>query len=612
MSIKKKVFITLLATITTVLFLSYLVIYGLFYRTLVSKIEAEQNTLISLNRNVIDSFIRSMDQTAILLVGDEAIGKYLSQEITDNMAKIRVSNGIYKQFSHYLSLQIGEENSFCQNTLFLNSKLPIADAFSSETLETASPWRSSNIYSNEQVTGQEWYQQTLNSSNKTHLFVNENTNEFCYAKKIQNNYYTGPFYPNGLAVIVIQVPLNRLNETLSMVPITPNSGFILLGEDSEVLYQSGGSLNLSSDLLPYLQSQNRAVEAVFSFRDTLTLDETEYITYYQPMDNGLSLVFFTPYSDIMEQVEKITGTYVAFSLPFIILAILLACTVSRKITKPLIQFSGIIASIDDTRGFNLDTLEVSKDLEMQILQNNFGKLISRVNTLIEDVQLQGEEQTKYRLRALQAQINPHFIYNAMDTVNWIALSKNEDEIAAIVSSISNLMRYSITAPDSLVSLQQELQNIQEYITIQQVRYGTPIELILSPGAFPEKIYIPKFTVQPLVENSILHGNYPSDTKIQITVTIQQQPDTIIIKIRDNGKGCEPELLNRYLAHEKVELSVSSGFGIRNVNERLQLHFGGSSGLSFTSDEAGQLIAVLTLCCKIACKKLHYKAREEEL
>ena len=98
MSIKKKVFITLLATITTVLFLSYLVIYGLFYRTLVSKIEAEQNTLISLNRNVIDSFIRSMDQTAILLVGDEAIGKYLSQEITDNMAKIRVSNGIYKQF----------------------------------------------------------------------------------------------------------------------------------------------------------------------------------------------------------------------------------------------------------------------------------------------------------------------------------------------------------------------------------------------------------------------------------------------------------------------------------------------------------------------------------
>ena len=323
-------------------------------------------------------------------------------------------------------------------------------------------------------------------------------------------------------------------------------------------------------------------------------------------------LFFTPYSDIMEQVEKITGTYVAFSLPFIILAILLACTVSRKITKPLIQFSGIIASIDDTRGFNLDTLEVSKDLEMQILQNNFGKLISRVNTLIEDVRLQGEEQIKYRLRALQAQINPHFIYNAMDTVNWIALSKNEDEIAAIVSSISNLMRYSITAPDSLVSLQQELQNIQEYITIQQVRYGTPIELILSPGAFPEKIYIPKFTVQPLVENSILHGNYPSDTKIQITVTIQQQPDTIIIKIRDNGKGCEPELLNRYLAHEKVELSVSSGFGIRNVNERLQLHFGGSSGLSFTSDETGQLIAVLTLCCKIACKKLHYKAREEEL
>ena len=104
MSIKKKVFVTLLTITITVLLLSYGVIYGLLYQALVSKIEAEQNTLISLNRNVIDSFLKSMDQTAILLVGDEAIGKYLSQELTDSMTKIGVSTGIYKQFSHYLSL----------------------------------------------------------------------------------------------------------------------------------------------------------------------------------------------------------------------------------------------------------------------------------------------------------------------------------------------------------------------------------------------------------------------------------------------------------------------------------------------------------------------------
>ena len=98
MSIKKKVFITLLTMTTTVLLLSCLVIYGLLYQTLVSRIEREQNTLISLNQNLIEGFIKSMDQTAVLLVGDEAIGKYLSQEITDTMTKIMIRNGMDKQF----------------------------------------------------------------------------------------------------------------------------------------------------------------------------------------------------------------------------------------------------------------------------------------------------------------------------------------------------------------------------------------------------------------------------------------------------------------------------------------------------------------------------------
>ena len=604
MSIKKKVFVTLLTITITVLLLSYGVIYGLLYQALVSKIEAEQNTLISLNRNVIDSFLKSMDQTAILLVGDEAIGKYLSQELTDSMTKIGVSTGIYKQFSHYLSLQTGEGNSFYQNTLFLNSELPIAEVFPSETLDTSSPSRSSNVYSNGQIRGQDWYRQTLNSADKTYLFVNKSTDEFCYARKIQNNYYTGPFYEDGLAVIVIQVPRNRLEQILSMPPITPNSGYMLIRDHSEVLYQSGGDPDLSGDLLTYLQRQGDAADSASTFRAALTMEQTEYITYYQPMNHGLSLVFFTPYSDIMEQVESITSIYVAFSLSFIALTILLAYIASKKITKPLIQFSEAVASIDDTRSFPLDALNVSKDLEMEILQKNFGKLICRINALIEDVRLQGERQTEYRLRALQAQINPHFIYNAMDTVNWIALTKNEEEIAAIVSSISNLMRYSITAPDSLVSLRQELQNIQEYITIQQVRYGNSIELLVVPDLSSAEIYIPKFTVQPLVENSIVHGNYLSDAAIQITVSIRQTAHAITIEVCDNGSGCDPTLLNRYLAHEDVELAVSGGFGIRNVNERLQLHFGGNSGLHFATHASGRLAAILTMDMISYQNKIH--------
>ncbi|MGN0304736.1 MAG: sensor histidine kinase [Lachnospiraceae bacterium] len=597
MSIKKKVFITLLTMITTVLLLSYLVIYSLFYQTLVSRIEAEQNTLISLNQNLIESFIKTMDQTAILLVGDEAIGKYLSQEIPDTMTKIMVKNGICKQFSHYLSLQPTKGNSFCQNTLFLNSALPVSTAFTSETLETSLPWRSSNIYSNEQVATQEWYRQTLNSPNKTYLFVNHTTGEFCYARKIQNNYYTGSYLSDGLAVIVMQIPLDKLEETLTMTPITPNSGFLLIRNDFEILFESGKSRRLTEDLLSYFQEQEQTLGILPAFRSTLTLDGVNYITYYKPLEDDLSLVFFTPYPDILSQVEKITSIYITFSLFFITLAAFLAFMISHWLTRPIIRFSTAIASIDDTRSFDLHTLQVSKDLEIESLRENFGKLISRINTLIEDMRLQGEHQTQYKLRALQAQINPHFIYNAMDTVSWIALSKNEDEIAAIVSSVSNLMRYSISDPDSLVPLTQELANVREYIAIQQIRYGNSIDLEIISDLSVSQVFIPKFTVQPLIENSITHGNYPPHTIIQITVSVYQKNNSLIIEILDNGEGCDPQLLNHYLSYEEVALSVNGGFGIRNVNERIQLHFGGNSGLKFMLKENKYLAAVLTLDSK---------------
>lgn len=592
MSIKKKVFFTLFAMIATVLLLSYLVIYGLFYHTLVSKIKANQSSVITLNQHLIENFVESMYHTTTLLVGDEAIGKYLSEELPDTMAKIRVRRGIQQQFSHYLSLQ----SSFYQNTLFLNSDLPISGVFTSETLDSSLPWRSSNIYSNEKVALQDWYQKTLTTPTKAYLFVNDATNELCYAKMIQNNYYTGLYHPSGLGVVVIQIPCNKLDKILSMTPITPNSGFVLIRDDFDVLYQNEGSTKMPQDLLPLLQEKKSDRGTLSPFRDTLTLDGRQYITYYQTMDNGLSFVFYTPYSDITDQVAQITSIYISFGLSFVLLASLLAYAISRRIIRPLIQFSGAISSIDDTRDFDLDTLRVSKDLEMEILRESFEKLIFRINTLIRDIRLHEERQTEYRLRTLQAQINPHFMYNAMDTVNWIALSKNEDEIANIVSSISNLMRYSITEPDKMVSLSQELQNIQEYIAIQQVRYENRIDLVIAPGSCsPGEIFIPKFTVQPLVENSILHGNDSPDTEIQITVTIRRSSDHTFIEICDNGRGCDPELLNRYLAHgDRAALCVSGGFGIRNVNERLHLTLGAHSGLRYTVNSAGQLTAILTL------------------
>lgn len=228
-----------------------------------------------------------------------------------------------------------------------------------------------------------------------------------------------------------------------------------------------------------------------------------------------------------------------------------------------------------------------------MLCHSFTALIQRENLLMDQIIEENRQKRTAMLHALQAQINPHFLYNALDMVSWHALSKGEDSIADIVSSISNLMHYSISRPDSTASLSREIENIREFIRIYQMERPCDIQLI--PDFSPEQadqIPIPKFTLQPLVENSILHN--ANLDHLTIRIQIHRQPDCTEISVTDDGIGADPEQLNAFLRYENTSLTVSSGFGIRNVNERLQLHFGNNSHLSYQKDSDGHLTASLFL------------------
>ncbi|MFR1310389.1 MAG: sensor histidine kinase [Gallintestinimicrobium sp.] len=262
---------------------------------------------------------------------------------------------------------------------------------------------------------------------------------------------------------------------------------------------------------------------------------------------------------------------------------------SRKITEPIISLADLISTIEDTRTFQTQRFSVYHDAELQVLCHSFTALIQRENLLMDQIIEENRQKRTAMLHALQAQINPHFLYNALDMVSWHALSKGEDSIADIVSSISNLMHYSISRPDSTASLSREIENIREFIRIYQMERPCDIQLI--PDFSPEQadqIPIPKFTLQPLVENSILHN--ANLDHLTIRIQIHRQPDCTEISVTDDGIGADPEQLNAFLRYENTSLTVSSGFGIRNVNERLQLHFGNNSHLSYQKDSDGHLTA----------------------
>lgn len=585
MGIRKKIFLITAASMLAVLLLSYAAIYFYFYHSIFQETMINQRTNVELNRRMADNFLESIYQTAVQLVSDKALGEYLSEDGEDPMDSIRARLAIQDQFAHYATHQVVNSSYYYRNTLFLSDLLPIADSFEAYTLNDNPYVASNSVFSNSRVKEEDWYQETV--KNNIYVFFNEATDEICIARKITNTYYIGPYDSNGTAVMVVSVASSQIENVFSSSLVTPGSGYAVLNEDGEIMYRSSPQIASSVyDSAWNTFCLNREEE--FS----LKADGAVYLANYRQAQYGIQLLFLTPNSDILANVRPLLVTYslIFAGIALVILAVIYL--LAGQLSRPLIRFSTAVAEIRDTRTCDLSTLHVSREKELMILEKSFCKLVENVNGLIEDIRIQDEKKKRSELRALQAQINPHFIFNAMDMVNWLSLSRGCDDIAEIVSSIASLMRYSITDADSMVPITLELENIREFISIYHLRHNN--RPVLQTELRSEEIHIPKFTLQPLVENSVRHAVPPQGKELCIEIRAWRETELSIIEVHDNGTNAGAEELNRHLRYEKTDLQISSGFGIQNVNERIRLRFGEGSGLSYRTETDGSLTARITL------------------
>ena len=326
----------------------------------------------------------------------------------------------------------------------------------------------------------------------------------------------------------------------------------------------------------------------------MVIGDEQYLCSSRELQWGLRLVFLTPYRDISHQVWLMMSPYLICSAVFMVLGIILSLVLSTGVSRPVVQFTKKLEAIQDTRGVHWDDACVQGSLEIQRLNRSFGSLLQRINALIEEVREKENLKRESDLRALQAQINPHFMLNAMNAVNYMALEREQDDIAATVDSIASLMRYSITEPDSLVTVSTELDNIREYISVYVLRFRQEIHLELLPGLPADQVVIPKFTLQPLVENSMRHGITRQDTGITVFIRSYEENGELRVDVTDTGAGADAEKLNDYLDYKKVDLQVTHGFGIRNVNERLKLRFPDCGNLRYLNYDGKRLLARITL------------------
>ena len=212
--------------------------------------------------------------------------------------------------------------------------------------------------------------------------------------------------------------------------------------------------------------------------------------------------------------------------------------------------------------------------EFQVLASTFNQMLERIETLMKEEKEQEALTRIYELKALTSQINPHFLYNTLDTIIWMAEFQDHQKVVDITKALSNYFRLSLNAGEEIVTLCQEIEHVRQYLFIQKERYGDKLEYtIFEPDDIPD-IKLPKIVLQPLVENAIYHGIKESERPGKITITVSKRDTFIDICIADNGVG---------IKENTTSTKELGGVGIKNIKERLTLFFGEAFSMEIESE-----------------------------
>jgi two-component system sensor histidine kinase YesM len=438
-----------------------------------------------------------------------------------------------------------------------------------------------NLFSLKSVENESWYKDLMSRKNKIlwcspQSFTDEAGNQakVVSARRVILN-------PNkyediiGIFSIDIQESdikdiLKKANSTEGGVAYLQNSfGELITSSDEGIMH----SLNIDSGLFNTLPNTENAWEEI-NLNGKRLLVGSNYIK-----ETDWVMVSVIPYKEILttgnvlrKQMLLLLGIMVSVAYAF---AYYLSVSNTRRIGQLIRRMRK--AQVGELESINVPA---SKD-EVGELINNFNFMIHKMRILIEDQYKIGQEIKSAELKALQAQINPHFLYNTLDLINWTAIRNNIPEISSIVQSLAKFYKLSLSKGKDVISIADELMHVMLYVDIQNKRFQNNIHLNIEVDENILECRILKIILQPIVENSILHGILEKDNKEgSITISGKMDGDIIILKVLDNGIGMDEKTIEKIM-HSSITRE-SHGYGVRNINDRIKLRYGEAYGLSYRS------------------------------
>lgn len=387
-----------------------------------------------------------------------------------------------------------------------------------------------------------------------------------------------------IGILVIETNPSPIMEALSNVSISPGTRVYILGEDHKIIASSEkkGAKRPELDKLPAPSPDDNIV--VDNTSDQLIIGANTSIA-------GWTIYGLTPKKDIRAEVFQTTKFLLIVVLVLIILSTVLASIVSRNIASPLKLLIREMKKVE--MGNFSGSVNVNSFDEINSLVSSFNRMVHRMDELIETIKISTVSEKNAQLQALQAQVNPHFLYNTLDMIYWMLDEQENERLSRVVLSLSQMFRYSSNWEEaSQTTLGRELEQIRHYLTIIETRLGGRVRTDITAEEVWMDVRLPKMTIQPIIENAVKYGLEPKGGLGYLKVSTEAHGNKLMIRIEDNGAGMDGQTLARVrdtLSHKPTETTngeesgLRRGIGLRNVHDRLVMMFGETYGLHIESE-----------------------------
>ncbi|WDQ34286.1 histidine kinase [Paenibacillus marchantiae] len=560
--------ILLIGLLMVISFTFYVSVLGYVFGIYDRQIYEKSSQVLNMSSVGIENQLREISNLSFKVMSDEPLQQYLLQ--LDKAESGYEKNGLRKKITNRLVAYAGSEK-YVYSMIFIDNDNNIMAAGNREGISEKK--QRELVALGQQYSGSNaWY--TGGDQQARLLSVRQ-----------VKSFTGGAFTLEKLGTLVIRVRLDRIVQDQMQHPAEDSQ--LLITDGREVIYPTESTVSKSEIESELKRTQPYGIAMFEQGRNFVARANSPYTDWVY--------LYMTPFDQMFKQIQFVKQLVTVIFIMIFLAALIFGAKFSRSITQPIAQ---LIKKMRNIEKGDLDKLEevalgnvpVSSQNEVGLLHRTFKMMVQRIRELIDENYAKQLVIRETELKALQAQINPHFLYNTLESINWLAKVQKQHQISEMVEALGFLLRSSVNMSEKWITLERELDIVRSYVTIQHTRFEERLDFDMDIAPEVGTARIPKLTLQPLVENAIHYALEPSIEPCRIRIRARADGDNVVIEVEDDGPGMTPEFLEQ-LQEGRVQ-TRGQGIGLSNIKERIRLTFGEEGEMIMSSNPgSGTVVSI---------------------